>query len=123
MFYLIYFFILLLLLCSIFLQRYEGHLFCTFRGGKKDFPQQKVAEVNQKTNQHKEDCRYKDKCNWLVHMKNYIYTHDGLNHFRRFIHPTEKCKHGKGCYAFVRLGNKGDRLDDLCHAQIYTHKS
>ena len=56
-------------------------------------------------------------------MKNYIYTHDGLNHFRRFDHPTEECKHGKGCYAFVRLGNKGDRLDDLCHAQIYTHKS
>lgn len=36
-------------------------------------------------------------------------------------HHTKPCRYGAECYAFQRLCDRGDRLDDRCHARIYEH--
>ena len=68
------------------------------------------------------------KCPIYKSMKiNYNFTEKNLNHLFEFNHFRDEynekdiCRYGQKCYAFIRLENGGNRLDDRCHMKLYRH--
>eukprot|EP01084_Bolivina_argentea_P283870 486298_1 len=68
-----------------------------------------------------DDCNEGVNCQHYQSVKKYKYSLEFLYHLESKHHPTEQCKYGQDCYAHKRLINRGHRVDDLCHNQIYSH--
>jgi hypothetical protein len=60
-------------------------------------------------------------CKYYIKFLDYGYTEEGLRHFRHYRHEQQTCRFGPECYPFNRLKNKGNRLDDKCHCELFSH--
>eukprot|EP01084_Bolivina_argentea_P129758 229127_1 len=68
------------------------------------------------------NCKFGTGCLHYKAIQKQKYSRDALYHLESKQHPTEECKHRSECDSYRRLVNRGYRLDDLCHAQIYSHQ-
>lgn len=68
-------------------------------------------------------CSHGNACTIFKAMKAYDYSEDALKHCIMMGHPDggSPCRHGRKCYAFARLCDGGNRLDDRCHVALYSH--
>eukprot|EP01084_Bolivina_argentea_P273425 465754_1 len=59
--------------------------------------------------------------------KQYEYSEEHLTHLNEYSHfhdefsQKPECKYNEKCYAFIRLANGGNRVDDRCHIKLYRH--
>ena len=70
------------------------------------------------------DDQKEKSCPVYHRLKNYQYSSQDLKHMQTYNHCKLKsvvCRYGDQCKAYKRLVNGGNRLDDRCHLQIYSH--